>query len=266
MPIHFEDQDVVSEAAGLRSALIVPCNLCPAVTVATRQNRPFMRFFRSPVKSAPFEEYLKAMQSRLDEKGVRSKVFRSSIYHQWFMCMWTERRRKKLAREAQDYDAVVVLGCDSATETVREVVAYGVGECERSRISAGLLRRGDLEGFGQLMYLSHDGDRVAGPCASAEPIAAVTADMDGQWHRLVGAYGCSTPKIDRLVDLARSVPGVWGAQIAGAGLGGCVMILAEASVIPRLKRVLTDRYYERLEIPPALWEVRSVAGGGVIRV
>ena len=126
MPIHFEDQDVVSEAAGLRSALIVPCNLCPAVTVAARQNEPFMRFFRSPVKSAPFEEYLKAMQSRLDEKGVRSKVFRSSIYHQWFMCMWTERRRKKLAREAQDYDAVVVLGCDSATETVREVVAADV--------------------------------------------------------------------------------------------------------------------------------------------
>ena len=45
MPIHFEDKDVVSEVAGLRSALIVPCNLCPAVTVATRENRPFMRFF-----------------------------------------------------------------------------------------------------------------------------------------------------------------------------------------------------------------------------
>ena len=126
MPIHFEDQDVVSEADGLRSALIVPCNLCPAVTVATRQNRPFMRFFRSPVKSAPFEEYLEAMRSRLEERGVRSRVFRSNIYHQWFMCMWTERRRKKLAREAQDYDAVVVLGCDSATETVREVLAADV--------------------------------------------------------------------------------------------------------------------------------------------
>ena len=126
MPIHFEDQDVVSEAAGLHSALIVPCNLCPAVTVATRQNRPFMRFFRSPVKSAPFEEYLKLMRSRLDEAGVKTKVFRSSIYHQWFMCMWTERRRKKLERKAKDYDAVIVLGCDSATETVREVVPEGV--------------------------------------------------------------------------------------------------------------------------------------------
>ncbi len=30
MPIHFNDLDVVSEVAGLSSALIVPCNMCPA--------------------------------------------------------------------------------------------------------------------------------------------------------------------------------------------------------------------------------------------
>jgi len=34
MPIHFDDLDVVSEVAGLSSALIVPCNMCPAATVA----------------------------------------------------------------------------------------------------------------------------------------------------------------------------------------------------------------------------------------
>ncbi len=66
------------------------------------------------------------MQSRLSEKGVTSKVFRSSLYHQWFMCMWTARRRKKLERKAKDYDAVIVLGCDSTTETVRAVVPEGV--------------------------------------------------------------------------------------------------------------------------------------------
>ncbi len=126
MPIHFEDQDVTSEITGLRSALIVPCNLCPAVTVATRENKPFMRFFRSLVKSAPFEDYLKRLQSRLSEKGVSTKVFRSNLYHQWFMCLWTSRRRKKLEKQAKDYDAVIVLGCESATETIREVVPDGV--------------------------------------------------------------------------------------------------------------------------------------------
>jgi len=37
MPIHFNDLDVISEVAGLSSVLIVPCNMCPAVTVAVRE-------------------------------------------------------------------------------------------------------------------------------------------------------------------------------------------------------------------------------------
>jgi hypothetical protein len=122
MPIHFEDLNVTPEVAGLQSALIVPCNLCPAVTIAVRENRPFLRLFRSLVKSAPFEEYLGALQFRLAENGVSTKVFRNTLYHQWFMCMWTSRRRKKLQKQAKKYDAVIVLGCDSATETVRDVL------------------------------------------------------------------------------------------------------------------------------------------------
>jgi hypothetical protein len=133
MPIHFEDRDVTSEVAGLRSALIVPCSLCPAVTVATRENRPFMRFLGNPVRSAPFEGYLKTLQSRLSDKGVSARVFRSNLYHQWFMCMWTSRRRKKLEKEVRNYDAVIVLGCESATETVRKVVPNGVKVIEGMR-------------------------------------------------------------------------------------------------------------------------------------
>jgi hypothetical protein len=122
MPIHFNDLDVVSEVTGLSSALIVPCNMCPAVTVAEREKKPFMQLFRSFLKSAPFEEYLRELQSRLRENGVNTKVFKSIPYHQWFMCMWTSGKRKKLQKCAKQYDAVIVLGCESATETVRDVV------------------------------------------------------------------------------------------------------------------------------------------------
>jgi hypothetical protein len=122
MPIHFEDLDVFSEVSGLSSALIVPCNMCPAATVAVRKKKPFMQFFRSFLKSLPFEEYLLDFQSRLREYGVNSKIFRSNLYHQWFMCMWTSAQRKKLQTIAKQYEAVIVLGCDSATETVRDAV------------------------------------------------------------------------------------------------------------------------------------------------
>ena len=99
--------------------------------------------------------------------------------------------------------------------------------------------------------------------ASSGQRPAKTSDHD--LCRLVGAYACSTRNIDRLVDLAREVPGVYGAQLAGAGLGGCVMILARRQAAARVKSTLARAYYQPLGIAPAVWQVRPVAGGGVIR-
>jgi len=92
----------------------------------------------------------------------------------------------------------------------------------------------------------HDGDRVvshdaqwqphpfAGDCSEAELdrlIGALEGDdperqAAAQLHRQIGCYACSIPQIDLIVDQALRVPGVKGAQISGAGLGGTVMILA----------------------------------------
>lgn len=136
MPIHFSDRDVVAEIEGVGSALIVPCTMCPATTMAVREQAPFMQLFKSFFKSAPFERYIGALQSRLAEKGVRTEVFKSRLYHHWFMCMWTAGRREKLERAARKHDAVIVLGCDSATETVREAAdAAGCRVIEGMRVS-----------------------------------------------------------------------------------------------------------------------------------
>jgi hypothetical protein len=118
MPMHFKDVDVIPEIAGLESALLVPCIMCPAVTVAIRERQPLMRLFRHLFKSPPFERYLKDLQTRLRERGVAADVFRSRLYPHWFLCMWSARQRRKLRKRARDYQAVIVLGCNSATETV----------------------------------------------------------------------------------------------------------------------------------------------------
>lgn len=122
MPIYLRDLDVMPEVAGLGSALIVPCNMCPAVTVAVREQKPFIKLFSGFLKSAPFDEHIKALQSILRDQGVTTKVFKSNLYHQWFLCMWTSGRRKKLQKYARQYDAVIVLGCDSAVATVRDLL------------------------------------------------------------------------------------------------------------------------------------------------
>jgi hypothetical protein len=128
MPIHFRDLNVLPEVEEARSVLIVPCNMCPAVTVATREGKPFIELFNNFLTSAPFEQYIRDLQSTLRKQGVRSELFKSSMPHQWFMCMWTTGQRRKLARAALRHDAVIVLGCGSATETVRQ--AIGTNRCK----------------------------------------------------------------------------------------------------------------------------------------
>jgi hypothetical protein len=61
MPIHFVDLDVISEVSALSSALIVPCNMCHAATVAIREKRPFIKFFSNFLTSAPLEHYIRTL-------------------------------------------------------------------------------------------------------------------------------------------------------------------------------------------------------------
>jgi hypothetical protein len=122
MPIHLEDVDVVPEVVGLKSALIVPCNFCPAVTVSHRVGKPFLEFFKGLLKCIPYDQYIKEIQSRLKNEGVVTKVFRSNLLHQYVMCIWSSGRRKQLLKRAKQFDAVIVLGCESATESAREAV------------------------------------------------------------------------------------------------------------------------------------------------
>ena len=122
MPIHLDDVNVISKTTWQSSALIIPCYMCPAVTVAVKEEKPFLQFFSHFLKSPSFERYIKTLQSNLEENGVSSSVFKSHFVHQWFLCMWSSGRRKKLQRQIEQYDYVIVLGCDSATETVRDLI------------------------------------------------------------------------------------------------------------------------------------------------
>ena len=50
-----------------------------------------------------------------------------------------------------------------------------------------------------------------------------------------GRYACSLPMIERMVDAATATEGVAGAQLAGAGLGGCLMVLVRREAVPALR-------------------------------
>jgi N-acetylgalactosamine kinase len=137
---------------------------------------------------------------------------------------------------------------------VRGVVLFGLSEMARAQRCLDLLKQNDARGLGQLMSVSHDGDRVSRSTSrdTWRRVSKSTEDRQlGDWGRkqthrtdlasFSGDYGCSLPVIDRIVDFARGLPGVEGAQLAGAGLGGCVMVLVCKSHTSDLLKALAEQ-------------------------
>jgi N-acetylgalactosamine kinase len=123
---------------------------------------------------------------------------------------------------------------------VQAVVLFGLSEMARAQRCLALLKANDAPGLGRLMNISHDGDRVSRQTSRNTWRRVSGNSADGSlaaWVRkkgrgadiaeLSGDYGCSLPELDRIVDIARRQPGVEGAQLAGAGLGGCIMVLVQ---------------------------------------
>ena len=141
---------------------------------------------------------------------------------------------------------------------IRGVVLYGLAECARSARYADCLKKGDMKEIGKLMQRSHDGDRVSqngkpysAPVDNATLLNLIEDLESGEPEKVIsaqlcyqpGAYGCSLPDIDRMVDLSLECPGVVGAQLAGAGLGGCMMVMVEKSHMQELSEYLNKNYY-----------------------
>jgi hypothetical protein len=122
MPVYLKELSEFRELEKFKSVLLVPCRFCPAASLAVRQNKPYFEFFRKFLKTAIYEDHIERIKDELKKKGVKAEVFRSRWLHQFVVCMWTSKRRQQLAKRAGEYDALVVLGCEAAVQTVYDAV------------------------------------------------------------------------------------------------------------------------------------------------
>ena len=122
MPVLLKEIDDFSRLEEFNSVLIIPCRFCPAASMAVRANRPYFEFHRSFLKTAPYERLIADMKSTLENMQIRADVFETRWLHQFALCMWSLKRRKKLKERARKFDALVVLGCEAAVETVLDAV------------------------------------------------------------------------------------------------------------------------------------------------
>ena len=162
---------------------------------------------------------------------------------------------------------------------IRQICLYGITECIRADMVPDCLLGGDIKRFGEMMNISHDGDRVSRvadgkrvPIDNAYPderIDALIADLESDdperverarlW-RQSGCYNVSLPEVDALVDIALATPGVLGAGLVGAGMGGCIVAIVESGHAQQVIDNMAAQYYGPRDLSVAAEVITPIGG------
>ena len=93
---------------------------------------------------------------------------------------------------------------------------HPVGEDERVKKGIVLLKSGDMKAFGQLLYESHESSKVN--------------------------FENSCKELDILVDIAKTVPGVYGSRLTGGGFGGATLTFLHNDARERFEETIMNEY------------------------
>ena len=99
-----------------------------------------------------------------------------------------------------------------------------VEECERVSQAVQLLAAGDLPGFGQLWWDSHESSKVN--------------------------FENSTPLLDKIVEFSRQLPGALGARLSGGGFGGITIHLVRNEDMANYEASIKELYKSYCNIEP----------------
>jgi hypothetical protein len=190
---------------------------------------------------------------------VNYEILSEAEIYRFLRCVPRVMTRAEIFARFPEHAAGIQAGMQHAREPeggyhVRDVAAFGFGECVRARGAGPLLAAGDVQGFAAMMNVSQLGDRVTDvPDAASRRVKSLDDDvlctMQQQGFPLrevAGDYHVSTLNIDRLVAICLSCPDVLGARLSGAGLGGAVIVLGREGFSAALDPILERNYYEPL--------------------
>lgn len=164
----------------------------------------------------------------------------------------------------------------------RNVALFGLSEIARAKKLARLMGENAVEAAGNLMNISHDGDRVSRLNEKGEKVKYHNAihddslnslrdrllkgDFSASLHLQPGGYGSSTHLIDEMVDISLTVRGVVGAQLSGSGPGGCVMALVKVDNVDTFLNAMSSSFYEQYDLPEKMVVCTPIAGSGILSI
>jgi galactokinase len=120
------------------------------------------------------------------------------------------------------------------TDNVYRRCRHVISENARVLAAAGVLEQHDFEQFGELMNKSH--------------------------FSLRDDYEVSCAELDLMAEVARTVPGVYGARMTGGGFGGCTVNLVTAEAVEQFQQVVNQGYFEATGITPKIYVCQAASG------
>ena len=123
-------------------------------------------------------------------------------------------------------------------ETAAKRAVHPIGEDERVLQGAALLDKGDLKGFGALMFDSHESSR--------------------SW------FENSCEELDAIVDAAKDIPAVYGARLSGGGFGGSCCLLVDPAAADAIAAQISAAYKAKFGDEPACSLIKPSDGAGIV--
>ena len=151
---------------------------------------------------------------------------------------FSEVLRKKVTHLRDVTMAEWVLYRGGLSETTAKRAVHPIGEDERVLQGAALLEKGDLKGFGALMYDSHESSR--------------------NW------FENSCEELDVIVDAAKAIPEVYGARLSGGGFGGSCCLLVDPSAADKIAAHITKEYKAKFGDEPDCKLIKPSQGARLV--
>jgi len=145
------------------------------------------------------------------------------------------KRSKPFVRSLRD---VTLADLDHHKKDMDEVVykrcRYVISENERVLRSCDLLRGGNIDAFGKLMFESHDG--------------------------LSHEYEVSCPELDFLASEAKNYKGVVGARMMGGGFGGCTINVVHGDAVENFITEIQSAFHNKFIKTPEVYVTQIEEG------
>ena len=147
-------------------------------------------------------------------------------------------RGKKVTHLRDVTMAEWVLYRGGLAETTAKRAVHPIGEDERVLQGAALLEKGDLSGFGALMFDSHESSR--------------------NW------FENSCDELDTIVDTAKAIPEVYGARLSGGGFGGSCCLLVNPAAADKIAAQITKEYKAKYGDEPVCSLIKPSQGAHLV--